>query len=118
MWVPSHSDVVSFSRQAPFELKPGVHFHLYSSMLPCGDASEYLHGNQLRSLRPMEPVLSLGGDGPEVPTREVCSQHWPCENPKRGKLRAKMECGQSLTSLSNYSSGYRPSLRFHRDSHD
>lgn len=113
-----HSDAVLSSKQAPFELKPGVLFHLYSTMLPCGDASVYLNGKQGRGLRPMEPALSLGGDGPEVPTKDICSKHWPCENVRRGKLRAKMECGRSWTPLPNNSGGYPPSLRFHRDSHD
>ncbi|KAJ1479470.1 hypothetical protein T484DRAFT_1902823 [Baffinella frigidus] len=91
--------------EAPFELKPGVLFHLYSTMLPCGDASVYLNGKQGRGLRPMEPALSLGGDGPEVPTKDICSKHWPCENVRRGKLRAKMECGRSWTPLPNNSGG-------------
>ena len=83
-----------------------MHFHLYISMLPCGDASCCLGNNHHLDggLRPLQPVVSLGGEGPGLPTMEVCAQHWPCEvaNGTRGQMRAKMDRGESLTPLPRY----------------
>jgi len=62
--------VRSTNGRSCFMLKPGIRFHLYISVAPCGDASCCL-GRKGQDSRPLIPVLSMGGSGPALPQQSV-----------------------------------------------
>ena len=100
---------------SPYQLRPNITFHLFISSPPCGDAAccvgkvdQEGGGGRPIGVRPMHGVPSMGGRGRSLPAvEESLSQnwrgdgHWPGfgRSSTQGKLRAKLDSGESLTPL-------------------
>lgn len=102
-----------------FRLKQDISFHLYVSVLPCGD-SKMFNGNKF--VRPLVGIYSQEGRGRPLPAfsdiqskdrhllgvlftvyifnLNLVTAHWPCMSRKsEGLLRARLDTGESYSPL-------------------
>jgi len=78
-----------------FKLRKDVFFHLYISVLPCGDAKMFSKSD-VNFLRPLIGIHCHNGCGKALPSYDHVNGHWPTMGRKcEGLLRARLDTGRN-----------------------
>ena len=82
-----------------YSLRSDVFFHLYISVLPCGDAKMFSVSDS-EFLRPLQGIHCHNGCGHPLPAFHDINGHWPSMGRRcEGLLRARLNTGESYSPL-------------------